>query len=146
MKNNFIRRRIFKYVFPVGIICFIFFALTTRVEGQSKDAKDSVSGPEIFFKNTEHNFDTITKGPDASWEFTFTNTGNEPLKLEKIRTSCQCTVSKWSKKKILPGKSDVIKVIYSTRNVGYFHRTITIMSNAKTNPIELHITGTVLNK
>ena len=73
------------------------------------------------------------------------NKGNEALKLEQIRTSCVCTVSKWSKKKIMPGKTGVIKVKFSAKYIGNFYKTIAIISNSKTNPDELQITGTVVN-
>jgi Rps23 Pro-64 3,4-dihydroxylase Tpa1-like proline 4-hydroxylase len=126
--------------------CFFLFALITVAKGQSTDtkAKDTIPGPEIYFDNMAHDFDTIIKGSGARCEFTFKNTGNEPLILEKVKTSCECTASKWSKKPILPGKTGVIKVIYSTRSVGYFYRTIAVISNAKTNPVELYIQGTVI--
>lgn len=128
--------------------CFFIFALITVAKGQSTDtkAKDTVSGPEIHFEIMVYDFDTIQKGSGACCEFTFTNTGNEPLILEKVKTSCECTVSKWPKKPIMSGKSGVIKVIYSTRTVGYFYRTIAVMSNAKTNPVEIQIKGTVFKK
>jgi len=133
-----------KFVFFV-----ILFTSITLVKGQSIIAntsiKDTTSGPEIFFENTEHDFDTLTQGTKAMWDFTFKNKGNEALKLEQIRTSCVCTVSKWSKKKIMPGKTGVIKVKFSAKYIGNFYKTIAIISNSKTNPDELQITGTVVN-
>lgn len=130
--------------------CFFIFALITVAKGQSTDtkskAKDTITGPEIHFEIMVYDFDTIQKGSGARCEFTFTNTGNEPLILEKVKTSCECTVPKWPKKSIMPGESGVIKVIYSTRTVGYFYKTIAVMSNAKTNPVELQIKGTVVKK
>ena len=120
----------------------------TAAKGQTANTgtneRDTIVGPEIYFENTVHDFDTLKKGSGARCEFTFTNTGNEALVLDKVKTSCECTVPKWPKKPILPGKSGVIKIIYSTRNIGYFYRTIAVISNAKTNPVELQIKGTVI--
>ena len=134
--------------FKILFSCFYIFAFITVAKGQSTDTKqmaqDSITGPEIHFEIMVYDFDTIQKGSSARCEFTFTNTGNEPLILEKVKTSCECTIAKWSKKPIMPGKSGVLKIIYSTRTIGYFFRTIAVISNAKTNPVELLIKGTVI--
>ncbi|HTX87789.1 MAG TPA: DUF1573 domain-containing protein [Bacteroidales bacterium] len=107
---------------------------------------DNPNAPEISFDQTTHDYGTILQGSDGTCEFKFTNTGKEPLILQKPVSSCGCTVPTWPQEPILPGKSDVIKVTYATHNVGPFQKTITVTSNAKTSRVLLTIKGTVQAK
>lgn len=87
-------------------------------------------GAKIVFTEREHNYGTLQKGGDGNCEFTFTNTGDEPLILSSVRASCGCTTPSWTQKPIMPGKTGTIKVRYNTNNLGGFTKTITITSNA----------------
>ena len=49
--------------------------------------------PAITFLNKLHDFDTIDIGSNAKCRFVFKNTGNEPLLLSDVITSCGCTVA-----------------------------------------------------
>ena len=62
----------------------------------------------------------------------FTNTGKEPLIIEKAKGSCGCTVPEWPKEPIAPGETAVIKINYDEKRVGPYTKSITITSNAKT--------------
>ena len=39
-------------------------------------------------------------------EYTITNTGNQPLVLTNVTTSCACAVADWTKEPIAPGGKD----------------------------------------
>ena len=104
------------------------------------------NAPEISFAKTVHDYGTIVQGSDGTCEFKFTNTGKEPLILQKPQSSCWCTVPTWPQEPILPGKSDVIKVTYATHNVGPINKTVTVTSNAKTARVVLSIKGNVVAK
>lgn len=104
------------------------------------------NGAEILFEKTVHNYGEIYKGGNGNCEFRFTNTGNEPLILTNVRSSCGCTVPKWPREPIMPGKSNVIKVRYDTNRMGAINKQITVTSNAKTTTVILKIKGKVLPK
>jgi hypothetical protein len=108
--------------------------------------KKSMLGPAIEFKTLEHDFGTIERGGNGTFEFIFTNTGSEPLILSNVRSSCGCTVPEWPKDPIKAGESSVIKVVYNTQNTGNFTKSITVTSNAGENPITLVIKGIVVEK
>ena len=90
-----------------------------------------------------HDYGTIKQGADGNCEFKFTNTGNEPLVISSARGSCGCTVPTYPKEPILKGQTAVIKVSYDTKRVGPFTKTVTIESNAKSNPKMISIKGVV---
>ena len=104
------------------------------------------NGPEITFKEVNHDFGEIQFKGNGSYEFEFVNTGNEPLILTQPKSSCGCTVPEWPKQPILPGESNVIKVTYkNTDRPGNFNKYVTVFSNALVNKeVKLHIKGTVL--
>lgn len=105
---------------------------------------DTNNGPKIQFAASVHDYGTIEKGGNGDCEFTFTNTGNEPLILSNVRASCGCTTPSWTQKPVLPGKTGTIKVHYNTNNVGGFTKTVTVTSNAVNNPrLQLKIKGNV---
>jgi hypothetical protein len=110
------------------------------------EEKKSVLGPAIEFKVTEHDFGTIEKGGNGTFEFVFNNTGSEPLILSNVRSSCGCTIPEWPKDPIKAGDSGIIKVIYDTQRVGNFTKSITVNSNAQEAPITLQIKGVVVEK
>jgi len=108
--------------------------------------QDTKNMPEIYFEETTHNYGTIDYNGNGTCEFSFKNTGKEPLLLTNVRASCGCTTPTWPKNPIKKGKTGTIVVKYNTKIKGSFTKTIRVYSNAKTTPVTLKITGTVKNQ
>ena len=104
------------------------------------------NGPEIEFEKVVHDYGNVPYNGNGECEFRFTNTGNEPLLVQKPKSSCGCTVPTWPNEPILPGESDVIKVTYKTSRPGVINKTVTVTSNAIQNStVVLRIKGTVMD-
>lgn len=87
----------------------------------------------MAFSNATHDFGTVPEGPDATCEFSFKNTGKEPIIIEKAQPSCGCTVPSFSKEPVAPGATGTINVAYHTKGKpNPFTKTITVVSNAGT--------------
>jgi hypothetical protein len=87
----------------------------------------------ISFKSETYDFGTIEEGPAAEHVFTFTNTGKEPILIQRVQPSCGCTTPDWTKDPIAPGKSGMIKASYGTQGrPGPFEKTMTVFTNAGT--------------
>ena len=87
---------------------------------------------DFKFVTEQHDFGTIPEGPEAKFDFEFTNVGKEPLILTDVHASCGCTTPVWSKEPILPGAKSKITAVYNTKGRGgNFTKSITIKSNAK---------------
>jgi len=95
----------------------IFLILVGCISAQTKTSK-------IEFKYLSYNYGTINQGSSGSCVFPFKNTGIKPLVINKVNTSCGCTVAEYPKKPIMPGKQGVIKVNYNTSIVGSFVRSL----------------------
>lgn len=68
---------------------------------------------EITFSKTKIEWGTIQeKDGDVSHEFQFTNTGDKPLLINNVITSCGCTSAEWSKDAYQPGEKGVIRLFY----------------------------------
>ncbi|WP_320816099.1 DUF1573 domain-containing protein [Flavobacterium sp.] len=120
--------------------------ITVLVVGLSSYAQ---TGAKIEFKEETINYGEVVKGVDDGIRvFEFTNTGDAPLLLTNVKSSCGCTVPEWPKTPIEPGKSDKITVKYNM-NPGPISKTITVESNAVNKPngvVPLRIKGTVIVK
>ena len=130
-----------KLVLLIGILVMMAGA------AQAQDAKTTQNGAEIEFEKLVHDYGEVPYNGNGECEFKFTNTGNEPLIIQKPKSSCGCTVPSWPKEPILPGESDVIKVTYKTTRVGNINKTVTVTSNAiKNGTVVLRIKGKVLEQ
>jgi hypothetical protein len=108
------------------------------------------SGAKLEFKNGGTiDFGTVSKDSDSGVRtIEFTNTGNAPLIITDVKSTCGCTVPSKPKEPIMPGKSDKIEVKYNM-NPGPIRKTITIESNATNWPdgrVPLKVTGEVIVK
>ena len=126
---------------------FLFLALVLCVLPACKEKKDGKLSPDlvtspksatensdkqavITFEKTEHEFGTLLQGEVVSYSFHFTNTGNMPLIISEVGSSCGCTVGDYPREPIAPGKKGDIKVTYDSKgHHGFQTRTLTVMSN-----------------
>ena len=100
---------------------------------------------EITFEKTVIDYGTVEKGANGIRDFVFTNTGDAPLIISNVKSTCGCTIPKKPEKPIMPGESDKIQVKYDTKRVGFIRKSITVTSNASNPNIILKITGQVMS-
>lgn len=118
------------------IFLFLLFGFSTF---------NSYSQANISFAESSYDFGKVAEGTQAMHEFSFKNTGDSPLIIDKVQASCGCTTPYWTKEPILPGKSGVITASYNSANrPGAFNKSITITSNATVPTSNITIKGTVV--
>lgn len=121
------------------IITILFIGLISlSVNAQSKVAK-------IQFKADTIDYGTIEKGANGVRVFEFTNTGDAPLIISNVTSSCGCTVPSWTKEPVMPNATGKIEVKYDTNRVSPIRKTITVISNAETPTTALKIKGDVVD-
>ena len=99
---------------------------------------------KISFKAETVDYGEIAKGSDGIRVFEFTNTGNAPLIISDVKSSCGCTVPKKPEGPVAPGESSTIQVKYDTNRVGPIRKTVTVYSNADEPIKALKIKGEIL--
>lgn len=123
----------------VGFI-LLFSLIMTRLAFAQK--------PAMEFQKTEHNFGTIKEEIGAvTTQFTFKNTGDAPIIIQRVSSSCGCTTPSYTRQPILPGKEGTISAQYSTvRRPGTFNKTIRVYTNIPDTVYVLTIKGNVTPK
>jgi hypothetical protein len=107
------------------------------------------TGAKIEFKAKDNTIDygIISKKSDTGVRsFEFTNTGDAPLIITNVLSTCGCTVPTKPNEPIMPGKSGKIDVKYNM-TVGPIRKTITVETNAinyEDGRIALKIKGEVI--
>ena len=102
-------------------LLFLFIAITSSFIFSQE------VGPKIEFESLEINYGKISKGDNGIRIFKFTNVGSKPLIINKVYSSCGCTIPKKPSSPIGPGQGDEIQVKYDTNRVGpvsYTHLTL----------------------
>lgn len=98
----------------------------------------------ITFDKNVIDYGAVAKGSNGEKVFTFKNTGDKPLIINNVQSSCGCTIPKWTNEPVAPGKTGEIKVHYDTQRVGVIQKQIQVSSNDPVNGTTmLHISGEV---
>ena len=138
------------------IFTIIFFAcennnnkqISTDVVKNTKSAVEHTKKgtPSIItFEETEHYFGDVIQGEKVTYSFKFHNTGGSDLLITKVSTSCGCTVGKYPREPIKPGKKGNIEVTFDTnRRKGIQNKTVTVLANTEPNKTMLRIKANVI--
>lgn len=125
----------------IAILLFIgLVSLTIKAQDKTVDA----NAPAFEFASDLIDYGTVNLNADGKRVFKFKNVGKSPLIIERIQSSCGCTVPKKPEEPILPGKTGEIEVVYATNRPGGFSKSITVFSNATEPSKMLRIKGIVV--
>jgi hypothetical protein len=122
------------------LLAFVGFAFTASAQGAKIEfvAKDNTVDYGTIYRDTDSGLRT----------FEFKNTGDAPLIITNVQSTCGCTVPSKPTEPIMPGKTGKIDVKYNM-SPGPIRKTITVESNATNvegGRIALKIKGEVLVK
>jgi len=107
-----------------NLLAFLLVSLfSISIYAQEASAK-------IEFKEDTVDYGKIENGSNGVRTFIFKNTGNAPLVITNVKSSCGCTVPKKPTAPIAPGEKGEIEVKYDTKRTGIIRKTITVTSNA----------------
>ncbi|MEO4005157.1 MULTISPECIES: DUF1573 domain-containing protein [unclassified Flavobacterium] len=125
----------------LGLVAVLAFSVASYAQ----------KGPKIEFKAKDNTIDygIVTKeGDNGIRSFEFKNTGDAPLIITNVQSTCGCTVPSKPTEPIMPGKTGKIDVKYNM-NPGKISKTITVESNAvnyEGGKVALRIKGEVVVK
>ncbi len=120
-------------------ILFVLFSFFVSV----LFAQTEKNYPVMTFEQTTIDYGKVTPESSGRRSFVFTNTGNAPLIIQKVKGSCGCVVLDFPKKPIMPNQKDSINIVYNVLKIGKIRRTVTVTANTK-KPIKvLKIKGRV---
>ncbi len=102
-------------------------------------------GAKMSVEQADYDFGQIFQGEKVEHTFRFQNSGDEPLIIDRVRSSCGCTAALLSTKIIAAGDVAELKTTFdSARFSGAVVKTIYLYSNDPVQQVtELHLRGTV---
>ena len=127
----------------IATIVILTLVLGTGGCKDTPEEKAKEHGQEIWFEEYMHDYGTIQKDSDGTWTFTFKNLGNEAIVINRVRSTCGCTVPEWPREPIEPGDTGAITVKYNTASTGTFLKSVVVYSTAANSPVKLQIKGKV---
>ncbi len=122
----------------------LVFTLGLMAQNAAPQAGQGKKPAQIKFDKTTHDFgDFSEKNPVQTYNFTFTNIGDEPLVINQALAACGCTVPKYTKEPIQPGEKGEIKVTYNGEGQwpGHIRKSVTVYCNGEVPMTRLYITG-----
>jgi hypothetical protein len=122
------------------LLAFICFSITAMAQGAKI---------EFLAKDNTIDYGKVYRDTDSGMRsFEFKNTGDAPLIITNVQSTCGCTVPSKPTEPIMPGKTGKIDVKYNM-SPGPIRKTITVESNATNvddGRVAIKIKGEVLVK
>lgn len=136
------------YTIIILILGFYFFnsqELMAQEKSQeiTKDvklSKEKLKSKEsaLTWDKSKHVFGSIEHKKAVIAEFTFTNSGKEPIAITKVGTTCGCTSPSYPKEPIKPGEKGTIKLRFDAVAPGFFKKAAKIhFSDGSAKEIEI---------
>ncbi len=131
-----------KIIVGLGALCLIAFTsckdnATKKIDEKNvavaaeRDANSS-KFPVMTFEEMEHDFGEIEARKPVETIFKYKNTGDAPLVITNIKTSCGCTVPKdWSREPLPAGESGQFTVKFNGSGANKITKTITVTANTE---------------
>jgi hypothetical protein len=147
MNKDMIRKVL---IMPVVFILWLLSGCDSVVNnGNRLKAEDVAPGEvaELVFSEYEYDFGKISEGEKVAHIFSFENKGPGNLVIKSASTSCGCTVPKYDRSPIPPGKGGNLEVVFdSGGRSGIQTKTISVRSNSPAEVVILKITAEVISR
>ena len=141
-----------KVILGLSALCLVAFTsckedASSKIKSENvtqaaeRDAAD-VSFPVLSFDKTEHDFGEIENGTPVETVFSYTNTGQAPLVITDIKSTCGCTVPQdWSKEPLAPGETSQFTVKFNGKGKNKVSKTVTVTANTEQGKETVKITA-----
>ncbi|MDN3666533.1 DUF1573 domain-containing protein [Algibacter miyuki] len=144
-----------KVILGLSTLCLVAFTsckndnAAKKIEEANVTAaavRDAVSSnfPVITFNETTHDFGEIEANKSVETVFSYTNTGDAPLVITNIATTCGCTVPQdWSREPLAVGETGKFTVKYNGSGKGKVSKSLTLTANTEKGKEVVKITAFV---
>jgi hypothetical protein len=111
-------------------------SLAPETPAAAPDLSPKTGGPNIVSPEPVFDFGTRDNDGQVQHEFVIRNTGDAPLKIDNVKSSCGCTVAELKKKDLAPGEETTVGATFNLRGrSGQQKKTITVQSNDPDQPM-----------
>lgn len=131
-----------KIILGLTTVCLIAFSsckenAAKKIEESNVTAaavRDASSSkfPVLEFDKKEHDFGEIEAKKSVETIFNYKNTGDAPLVITNIKSSCGCTVPQdWSREPLAPGAEGKFTVKFNGSGSNKISKSITVTANTE---------------
>lgn len=117
----------------IKFVALFFLIITFNALGQTKE-------PKAFIPELVYDFGTVKSGEVVKHSFLIINKGKANLNINKVSSSCGCTVAEPTKKVLLPNDTSIIKVEFNSKNRSGFQKKIISVSTDDPNNSSIQFT------
>jgi hypothetical protein len=121
-----------------------------KAPGALSDAaeKPAPKQPKIHFDQPDYDFGEVEAGEEIEHTFVFENTGDDPLSIEEVLTSCGCTGALVTEREVPPGGTGEVRATFHTKGFqGVVRKGLTVECNDPENSlVRLTIGGNVVSE
>jgi hypothetical protein len=105
-----------------------------------REVQPASIGAQLRFVEVKKDFGKIRQGEVIEHTFTFQNSGDQPLVISEVKTTCGCTATEWPKEPIPPGETAAIIARFDSKGkVGAQHKVISVISNSASGKVYLSL-------
>ncbi len=112
-------------------------------------SQQSEQGPKLKWELDRYDYGTVYLDdlPETKLDIKFTNDGEEPLVLSRVRACCGTRVNSWPQEPIMPGEEGIIQVEFRLAPRAHrISRSVTVTSNAERATSVFRIVGEVVER
>lgn len=143
-----------KLILGLGVLCLVAFTSCKENAAKKIDESNVAAAavrdasaskfPILEFEDKKHDFGEIEARKPVSTIFKYKNTGDAPLVITNIKSTCGCTVPEdWSREPLAPGDSGQFSVKFNGSGANKVSKTITITANTEKGTEAVTITAFV---
>ena len=111
------------------------------IQGQPIGEEKETIKTQVALSEASFTFGDFPWQEAQTHSFEVKNTGNKPLVIQDVTTSCGCITVDFTKEPVQPGGAAIVTVTYKADRAEYFDKTVTVYGNAEQLPVQLHVSG-----
>lgn len=129
----------------ISLLCALMCGVSVSAQLKiiPKERIDSLANPPLASNSVSMRFDhfRIEAGkmaetdPPATFEYRYVNTGESPMTISRLVTTCSCAVAAYDRKTVAPGQEGTVTVRYNPAgHPGHFERRIFVYTDDNRQP------------
>lgn len=118
--------------------------LYLNIVGGKSSAPSDTKQTIALLSEREVKFGSFPMAEKQQREVRLKNTGDVPLVIHGVDTSCGCTRVEYTKQPVRPGEETKLLIVYEADEAGHFHKTVDVYCNTADAPLRITVAGEAL--
>ena len=115
--------------------------LYLNIVGGKRPASTDAKQTTASLSEREVQFGSFPMSERQERQVMLKNTGEVPLVIHGVDTSCGCTRVEYSQRPLRPGEETALLIVYEADEAGHFHKTVDVYCNTADAPLRIHVSG-----